>query len=312
MENILHWELGIIQFIQRGAGQPLTTLMIGITQLGSAAAYLILIPLIYWCINEKKGFVLGLVILISAWLNLTLKFVLNQPRPFFAGFDPSLQMVPEKLGGLPSGHAQNALVMWIIIASWVRKKWAYAGAAIICLAVSFSRVYLGVHFPTDILGGWIAGGIVLCVYFLFNGKIEELLDKGGYRAQIISIAILSFIMLFYRPSDDFLLQSAILLGMGAGYIINKKSIQFKSAITLQYKPLIKLGIAVIRFLLGITVTVLVFVIFRKIIPSVRETSYYQIVYFFQYALIGLWVTAGAPWLFGILHLAEKGQKAIEE
>ena len=111
MENVLQWGLDLIRILQNRANPALTGTMIGISWFGSAAAYLIMIPFIYWCINEKKGFSLALAILISAWLNLCLKTLFDQPRPFFAAYDPSLQLVPEKLGGLPSGHAQNALIM---------------------------------------------------------------------------------------------------------------------------------------------------------------------------------------------------------
>jgi len=171
MENILQWGVDFIRHLQSRATPSLTAIMIGTTYLGSAAAYLILIPFVYWCINVKKGFELGLVVLISAWLNIMAKLLFDQPRPFFAAYDPSLQMIPERLPGLPSGHAQNALVMWIIIASWINKKWAYITAIVLCLAVSFSRIYLGVHFPSDILAGWILGILILCTYFLAGRKI---------------------------------------------------------------------------------------------------------------------------------------------
>jgi len=313
MESILQWGLDFIRIIQSRATVPLTTVMIGITWLGSSTAYMVLIPLIYWCIDEKKGFRLGLAILISAWLNVTLKFLLDQPRPFFAAYDPSLGMIKEKLGGLPSGHAQNALVMWIIIASWIKRKWAYIAAALICLAVSFSRVYLGVHFPTDIFAGWLLGGVVLCAYFLLGGKIEALLAKGGQRVQMISVAAVSFLMILYRPGDDFIMLGAVLLGLGGGYILNRRYVKFTSAVAAA-SPAAKNQLAkylrlCVRFVLGLTVTALIFVLFRKITPADRSTSYFMIIYFVRYALIGLWAGVGAPWLFCVLHLAEKRTEA---
>jgi len=308
MENVLQWGLDLIRLIQSHANTPLNGVMKGITQLGSSTAYMILIPLIYWCIDEKKGFKLGLVIMLSAWLNVTLKFIFDQPRPFFPGYDPSLGIITEKLGGLPSGHAQNALVMWIIIASWVKRKWAYIAAALVCLAVSFSRVYLGVHFPTDILAGWILGGVALCVYFLLGGKIESLLLKGGQRVQMICIAAVSFLMLLYRPTghaDDFIMLSAIFLGLGGGYLLSKRYVKFTSALPASGKRAAKFLRLCVRFVLGLTVTVLIFVVFRKLTPADRNTSYFMIIYFVRYALIGLWAGVGAPWLFCLLRLAEK-------
>jgi len=313
MESVLQWGLDFIRLIQSHASPPLTTVMIGITWLGSSTAYMILIPLIYWCIDEKKGFRLALVILVSAWLNVTLKFLCEQPRPFFAAYDPSLGMISEKLGGLPSGHAQNALVMWIIIASWIKRKWAYSAAAFICLIVSFSRVYLGVHFPTDILAGWLLGGLVLCAYFLLNEKIEALLAKGGERAQMICVAAVSFLMILYRPSDDFIMLGAVFLGLGGGYILNRRYVKFTSAVAAANhaakNQLAKYLRLCVRFVLGLTVTALILVLFRKITPADRSTSYFMIIYFARYALIGLWAGVGAPWLYCVLRLAEKRGEA---
>ena len=305
MENILQWGLDFIRQIQ-GQGSPaLTAIMIGITWLGSAAAYLILIPLIYWCVDEKKGFRLGLAILISAWLNITMKFLFDQPRPYFSAYDPTLQLIPEKMGGLPSGHAQNALVMWVIIASWLHRKWAYIAAALICLAVSFSRMYLGVHFPSDILAGWFLGGAVLCVYFLLGRKIQDILEKGGFRARMISIALVSFIMILYRPTEDFLIPGALLLGLGSGYILNLRYVQFESSVISAAKPAVQFLHKAARVIIGLIVTGLIHIVFREIIPLVRGTSLFVLAYFLQYGLIGLWMSIGAPWLFFVMRIAKK-------
>ena len=83
MENILQWGLDLIRQIQNYANPSLTAFMLGITWLGSTMAYLILLPFIFWCVDEKKGLKLGIAVLISAWINLTFKFLFDQPRPFF-------------------------------------------------------------------------------------------------------------------------------------------------------------------------------------------------------------------------------------
>jgi membrane-associated phospholipid phosphatase len=306
MEEILQWGLDLIRGIQSAVSPPLTAFMIGVTQLGSPASYLILLPLVYWCVDEKKGIRLGLALMVSVWVNMVFKFFLNQPRPFFEGYDPTVNFIQERLGGLPSGHAQNSLLLWIIIASWGKKKRYYAGAAFLCLLISFSRLYLGVHFPTDILGGWILGGLVLCAYFLLGPRIEEFLARGAPRSELIASALAAFIMILYRPSPEILMPGGVLLGMGAGYSFNKRYVGFKArdGRSGAARALTLLG----RFISGAAGAFLILFAFEKIIPENKSSDYYLILFFLRFVLLGLWTYAGAPVLFQTLHLAENGYR----
>jgi membrane-associated phospholipid phosphatase len=308
MEAILQWGLDCIRLIQTGANPPLTVCMRIITELGSAAVYIILLPIIYWCINEKKCLRLGVMVLISVWLNITLKFLLNQPRPFFENYDPSVGIIHERMGGFPSGHAQNSLIMWGIIASWGKQKRFYVIAALFCLLVGFSRVYLGVHFPTDVLGGWLIGGILLTVYFLADKRIEALLAAHNPRAGLIACAALAFVMILYRPSIELLMPGAMILGLGTGYYLCRFHIGFTaSALSGKIGGLagvFKYLTLAVRFLLGMTVMVLLFVLIRKIMVKFEHSGNYPLLMFLCFALFALWISAGAPWLFRFLRLAE--------
>jgi membrane-associated phospholipid phosphatase len=321
METILQWGLDCIRLIQTHASPPLNFIMRIITELGSSYAYLILLPFIYWCVDEKKGVRLAAAILISAWVNIALKLLLDQPRPFFDGYDPSADIlgIKEGLGGFPSGHAQNSLVLWIIIASWVKKKRAYviaAYAAVVffCLLVGFSRVYLGVHFPTDVFGGWLLAGIILCVYFLTADRIEALLATRGNRAGLIACAALAFIMILYQPSRDadilkyLFMPAGLLLGMGTGRFFCGRYIGFSASSertgTAKYLNLC------VRFLLGITVMFLLYVGTGKIVDRFIESSNFRLFIFLRYILTALWVSAGAPWLFRMLRLSENVDKNV--
>jgi hypothetical protein len=262
-----------------------------------------LIPLLYWCYDEKKALRLGTAVLISAWLNITLKLLLNQPRPFFTAWDPAAGMMAEPLGGLPSGHAQNSLVLWMIAASWGKKKRHFAAAALLCLLISFSRLYLGVHFPTDILGGWIMGALALCAYFLFGGKIENLLVRGGLRAGAVASAAAAFMMILYRPDYHVLMPGAILLGMGTGYCLNRRLIGFSSAAPFGTSAAAKWPILLVRFVLGMAVIALIYAAFATLMPHDKQSQYYPLLYFIRYAVLAFGITAGAPWLFCFLRLA---------
>jgi len=308
MEAILRWGLDFIRLLQSGANPPLTVCMRIITELGSPVVYIILLPIIYWCIDEKKCLHLGIMILISVWLNIVLKFVFDQPRPFFEAYDPSVGIIHERMGGFPSGHAQNSLVMWMIIASWGKQKRFYGIAALFCLLIGFSRVYLGVHFPTDILGGWLIGAKLLAVYFLVNKRVEALLAAHSPRVGLIACAALAFVMILYRPSVELLILSAAVLGLGTGYYLCKFHIGF-TASALSGKVglagVFKYVTLVVRFLLGITVVVLLFVLTEKIMVRLNSSGNYQLFTFLRFALLALWISAGAPWLFRFLRLADK-------
>ena len=303
---MLQWGLEVIRSVQGYANPPLTVVMRIITASGGAAMYSLLFSVVYWCIDEKKGMHLGVIFLISAWINISFKFLLDQPRPFFAGYDPSVGMIGEHMGGLPSGHAQNSLVCLIIIASWIKRKQAYLYAALICLLIGFSRIYLGVHFPTDVLGGWILGGVILCGYFLLRAKIETLFVKGGFRAGIIACAAVSFIMILDYPAEEMLVLGGALFGLGAGYCLNNKYINFRNSALTEKTGAAKYLILLVRFLLGITGLVLILTAAGKIIP--QNSANKNLYEFLRFALGGLWLCAGAPWVFIRLHLAESGQK----
>ncbi|MFC1760215.1 phosphatase PAP2 family protein, partial [Candidatus Neomarinimicrobiota bacterium] len=64
----------------------------------------------------------------------------------------------------PSGHAQGSTTLWLMLALLIRKKWINYLTAIMIILVSLSRLYLGVHYPIDILGGVLIGMGIVLVY----------------------------------------------------------------------------------------------------------------------------------------------------
>jgi membrane-associated phospholipid phosphatase len=308
VSSLLLWGMDIIRFIQTAASPPLTVFMKAISALGSAATLIVFLPLIYWCVDEKKCLRIGTVVLFSVWLNVVLKYVFDQPRPFFAGYDPSVGMAEATTGGFPSGHAQSSLVFLIITASWLKKKLFYGVAAFLCLLVGFSRIYLGVHFPTDVLGGWLIGGLIVCTYFLFANRIETLITAGntragGTRAGLIAAVSLSFIMILYRPAAGVLIPAGMILGLAAGYCLNKLYIGFTVSIPCERTEYARyLILAVRRFVLGAVGLFLLIYATGKLDNIFNNSENYNLFVFLRFALIALWISAGAPWLFRFIRL----------
>lgn len=71
--------------------------------------------------------------------------------------------------GFYSAHASNSMALAVFVFLLLRKKWVGIGLILWVFLVSYSRVYLGVHYPSDILAGWIAGGMIGAgVYIAFQ------------------------------------------------------------------------------------------------------------------------------------------------
>ncbi len=111
----------------------------------------------------RAGLVVACAYIVVEFGDLFLKQIYRRPRPgLWAGFIP-----PDKFS-FPSGHAMSAVAGFGLIAFLVARMYPPTRRMLMLLipplafAIGFSRLYLGVHFPTDVLGGWAAGGLVYC------------------------------------------------------------------------------------------------------------------------------------------------------
>jgi undecaprenyl-diphosphatase len=113
-------------------------------------------------------------------LNIVLKLIFERPRP-----DLWEQLVVETSFSFPSGHAMasSALAFSVIVIAWnTRFRWYAVGlSALFMLVIGFSRLYLGVHYPTDVLAGWFVSGVwvalVTLVMYARLRKLDELSKK---------------------------------------------------------------------------------------------------------------------------------------
>jgi membrane-associated phospholipid phosphatase len=283
-----------------------------VTSLGTEYFYIPLILIIYWCVDERRGFRLGCLIVISGWLNLTFKGILKQPRPY--DLDPSVGRAFEPSYGIPSGHAQTSLVFWFRFSRWIRRKWAAVMAATLILLVGFSRLYLGVHFPTDLLAGWLLGALWLVLFFLLENKLGPFLAGAGTRARVLSAAAAALVMNALHPANPSL--GGVFFGFTAGYAVMLRYFPFSASSPLEAGGDKKPGFRVqgLRVLIGLAGAVLIYLGMRKLLPGEGsflagipgwggDSPYYGLGRFIRYGLLGFWGSAGAPRLFLRLRLA---------
>lgn len=112
-------------------------------------------------------------------LNLILKAVFMRERP-----DLWVQLIHETGYSFPSGHAMSSagLGFSLVVALWSSRWrwWAVGFATVYILFVGFSRLYLGVHYPTDVAAGWLVSAVwVLSVWLLLRSSIGARVIKRG-------------------------------------------------------------------------------------------------------------------------------------
>ncbi|MDR1324696.1 MAG: phosphatase PAP2 family protein [Treponema sp.] len=320
--KLYFWGIDLIKAIQTIESPALTALMKAITLLGAEMFYLPILLWLFWCIDEKKGIRCLFLLLLSAALNVFTKDLLKQPRPF--NFEPALGLAFESSYGIPSGHAQLSLTFWGFLASWLtagtnahfarRRRLVWACAIGIILLIAFTRLYLGVHFPTDILAGWLLGILVLILYYVLEPRISSLLDRGGTRARTISAAALTLLM--NMLGVDVML-GGIMLGLGAAYSLCLKHAPF-SARAVGQRPRCYAVLAS-RYLLGLIIAVAIALFLRLVLPGEHTlfaanplwgmgSPYTSLAEFLLAGALGLWVGFGAPWCFlrtGLVHACDE-------
>jgi len=216
---------------------------------------------------------------------------------FPANWDNHLRWwIHEDSGGFPSGHTQSAVVVWGYLA-WCFKKpllWLLAGFLI--LAIPLSRIYLGAHFPSDLLGGYVIGALVLFLFIRLGPFWEAWFSRKGIYSQLVASIGLPALLIVFIPSgnDGLLTAVGALMGVATGIVLERRWVRFCSDGRWSQK--------VLRYLVGIVVLFGVWFGLRMAFKQLEPADLFRVI---RYALVGLWGGLGAPWLFVRLKLAGK-------
>lgn len=132
---------------------------------------------------KKEAWLFGITMLASVGLNNALKYLIHRTRP---DMNPLEQAA---FYSFPSGHAMNSLVFYGLIACLIyratrsktqRAIAVIAGVFLVAL-IGFSRVYLGAHYPTDVIAGFLAGSSILIGAIAINPTTVVDLSESHHR-----------------------------------------------------------------------------------------------------------------------------------
>lgn len=196
-----------LYFLQEIRSPFFDTVISLITHLGEETLFIVFALMFFWCIDKKRGYYLLFVGFTGIVCVQFLKMIFRIPRPWV--LDPNFPIVEsaraEATGfSFPSGHTQCATNLYGGIARSSKSRSVQIGGALICLAVAFSRMYLGVHTPKDVLVSLFIGAALVLLYYPLIYKAFEK-PKMMYfligTTVLLALANLLFVSLYQFPQN---------------------------------------------------------------------------------------------------------------
>lgn len=177
--SLLSLEVSIIKIFQSFQASWLTSFMIFISAISSTKSYFFIIPimaLFFYFKHYKKEAIFSIFIALGNVLNPIFKNIVGRSRPT----NDVIKVLQEKTNSsFPSGHAMGAIIFYgfLIYLTWKlpfkHKKLITSVLTIFILLVGISRIYLGAHWPTDVLVGYIIGFIWLIFGIFLYKKFQN-------------------------------------------------------------------------------------------------------------------------------------------
>jgi membrane-associated phospholipid phosphatase len=173
-------------------------LMRGISGLGPSDFMWSLVLFCFCCVDTKLAARLAVFLLLGLWLREVIALGIGSPRPWW--IEPRLRTFGDASGqphsfGLPSGHAMIGTALWLYVAAEVKKPLVWAAAIVLALLICVSRVYLAVHFISDVTLGAFLGTLYVADYRKVEPRFWILWGKLSPRTRVVISFILSALMI---------------------------------------------------------------------------------------------------------------------
>jgi len=248
----------INHYFQSFASDGLTTFMRLITTLGYMEFFMLFLIILLLAINFKKAFLMFMVLIWTGAITFFFKDYFDLPRPFHV--DKTIERLDKQLpdevtfnfskrgassfwgalpadvvaatrqaegiqNGFPSGHTSIAIAFWGALAFLFRKRWITFLCASLMLLIPLSRIYLGVHFLADVIGGLVLGAIMLAAFYyiiLKPDKLHNFENRQHYAIGLNSttaILLLPPFLFMLILSQEIFVLLAFMLGLGLGFLL---------------------------------------------------------------------------------------------
>ncbi|HLV10719.1 MAG TPA: phosphatase PAP2 family protein [Halanaerobiales bacterium] len=269
----------VVKFIQSFSNPFLDRFFQLFTMIGEDYFFILVMALVYWCLDKNFGYRLGFAYLSSGGLNCIIKEIFAVPR--LIGKEGIRSLRVETAGGysFPSGHTQTTATLWTSLLLKIKKRWFTILAFFIIFLVGFSRLYLGVHRPVDVVFGFLIG----FAWVFFVNYLFELAVESGRKSWLLLLILPAIVGLIFVRTFTYYKVVGTLLSIFTGFLVEPVYIRYKSDGALWQQG--------IKLIVGLAVLLFLQSFLKNLLPEAPGAD------LLRYYLMGIWVTIIAPFLF---------------
>lgn len=272
----MNFQVEVIKFIQSFSNSFLDVFFEFLTLFGEETILVLLAAFIFLSVDKNKGYKLIFTIASGTCFNALIKNIVKFERPI--GIEGIVSNRVETATGysFPSGHTQATSTFWTSLSIIVKNKSLYIFSAILITLVAISRLYLGVHWPTDVIFGALFG----VLWAIIIGKVFDYIQKNKNYKLLIGSSLVFVILTILLGDNDFYKSAGLLLGLSIGYVIEDKYVNLSIDMTKRNK----------------SITYVVLIVGLLIIKSGLELIFPQTLIFsmIRYFLVGFWAFGITP------------------
>ena len=227
------WEVSLMEWLQAHIGSAGISIISFFSMFGEEILLVLFLGFIYWCYDKKLGRTMGLSAILGLTWNAMAKNIALRRRPYFDHENIKILRVVEPEADIynisaqgysfPSGHSTNAVTAFGSLEVHLRKRWTTVVAVAIPLLTGISRFVVGAHYPTDVLGGWLLGVIIVLLVPLLQKRVKNTILLYGI---LLLANVPGF---FYCKSADYYTGAGLLIGFMGATLLDDYCVHFENA-----------------------------------------------------------------------------------